>query len=585
MPAAAALVLGGVATLQAQTCTTRLVSCDPTGVPGNGNSDSVSVTPDGRYVAFCSAASNLVAGDVEGRVDVFLKDLLTGSIERLSATASGGNGNCTGSAITPDARFVVFGSLASNLVPNDSNGGVRDVFVRDRQTGGIELVSVTPSGQSGNGASGPDSDPGLCISADGRYVAFHSDASDLVAGDTNAQPDVFVRDRWLSQTVRVSVNSAGAQANHGAQFPALSADGRYVAFQSASTNLVANSGSYLNIYVHDNQSGATTLASPSLIGSGANQPCNMATLSGDGHWLAFASTATDLVPGMSFTGLSEIFLRDLVLQTTQRVSLPLTGTNSSGTSEAPALSSDGQFVSFMSAAWNLVPGDTSGADIFLRPSGAGTIVRESVRSDGAQSNALTNTYSACANGTEVVFPSSANLVPGAGSTQQIYARIVDIPPPGTTYCVASSGPCPCSVGALPYAGCQNSTYWSGMLTAEGWPRVSEDTVRLVLAGVPSSATIIFLQGSATAGGGFGTVLGDGLLCVGGGILRLGLRFANAGNCAFGSGVGSDPLISAAGGVPPSGATRYYQAWYRDTGPSCTSATYNLSNGIAITWRP
>src|SRR5689334_19763694 len=202
MPAAAALVLGGVATLQAQTCTTRLMSCDPTGVPGNGNSDSVSVTPDGRYVAFCSAASNLVAGDVEGRVDVFLKDLLTGSIERLSATATGGDGNCTGSAITPDARFVVFGSLATNLVPNDSNGGVRDVFVRDRQTGGIELVSVTPSGQSGNGASGPDSDPGLCLSADGRYVAFHSNASDLVAGDTNAQPDVFVRDRWLSQTVR-----------------------------------------------------------------------------------------------------------------------------------------------------------------------------------------------------------------------------------------------------------------------------------------------------------------------------------------------------------------------------------------------
>lgn len=585
LAAAAGCALLRGAPLLAQTCTTRLASCDANGVPGNADSDSVSVTPDGRYVAFCSASSNLVGGDVEGQRDVFLKDLRTGAIERISAGPLGGNGACLGSALSPDARFVVFGSLASNLVSNDTNGSVRDVFVRDRQTGQLELASVTPSGQSGNAPSGPDLDPGLCISADGRFIAFHSYATDLVAGDTNAQPDVFLRDRWLGQTLRVSVSSSGAQANQGAQFPALSADGRFVGFQSASTNLVANSGSYLQIYVHDRLTGSTTLASPNLVGAGANQPCRMATLSGDGRWLAFQSTATDLVPGMSPTSLSEIFLRDLQQLTTARVSLPLTGTDSTGSSEAPSLSADGQFLAFTSAAWNLVPGDTTTWDVFLRALGPGTTARESLRTDGTQYNAATNTFPACANGSTVVFPSLCPLVPGVGSSQQVYVRVVDIPPPGTTYCAASTGPCPCSLGAQPYAGCQNSTYWGGMLSAEGWPHLSLDTLRLVVAGLPPSASTIFLQGSATAGGGSGTVLGDGLLCVSGSVVRLGQRFANVGTCAFGSGVGSDPTISAAGGLPPAGGTRFYQAWYRDTGPACTPATYNFSNGVSITWQP
>ncbi len=583
--AAAGFALAWGAPLPAQTCTTRLVSCDASGTPGNANSDSVSVTPDGRYVAFCSASSNLVSGDLEGQRDVFLKDLRTGAIERISAAPSGGNGACVGTALSPDARFVVFGSLASNLAPNDTNGNVRDVFLCDRQSGQIELVSVTPTGQSGNAASGPDVDPGLCISADGRFVAFHSDATDLVAGDTNAQPDVFLRDRWLGQTMRASVTSTGAQANHGAQFPALSADGRYVAFQSASTNLVANSGSFLNIYVHDMQTGATTLASPNLIGAGANQPCRMASLSGDGRWLAFVSTATDLVPGMSPTSLSEVFLRDLQQFTTARVSLPLTGTDTTGSSEAPSLSADGQFLAFTSAAWNLVPGDTTTWDVFLRALGPGTTARESLRTDGTQYNAVTNTFPACANGSEVVFPSACPLVPGVGSSEQIYARVVDVPPPGTIYCASSTGPCPCSNGAQPYAGCQNSSSWGGMLSAEGWPQLSLDTLRLVVAGLPSSASIVFLQGTATAGGGSGTVLGDGLLCVSGSVVRLGQRFANVGTCAFGSGVGSDPTISAAGSLPPAGGTRFYQAWYRDTGPACTPATYNLTNGVSVTWMP
>jgi Tol biopolymer transport system component len=184
------------------------------------------VSADGRYVAFHSEATNLVAGDTNGSEDVFVRDRVTGTTERVSIATGGaeGNGHSSAESISADGRFVAFESQASNLVSGDTNGQA-DIFVRDRQTGTTERVSRATSGAQGNSLSG-----GPAISADGRFVAFLSFSTNLVPGDTNGHYDIFVRDRLNGTTERVSVATGGTQADGDSYSPAISADGRYVAF-------------------------------------------------------------------------------------------------------------------------------------------------------------------------------------------------------------------------------------------------------------------------------------------------------------------------------------------------------------------
>ena len=185
-----------------------------------------SISADGRYVAFYSAASNLVPGDTNGTCDIFVYDRQTDTIERVSVAADGtqGNGQSTGPSISADGRYVAFYSAASNLVPGDTNG-MSDIFVYDRQTDTIERVSLAADGTQGNGSS-----VGRSISADGRYVAFYSIASNLVPGDTNGTCDIFVYDRQTDTIQRVSVAADGTQGNDNSADSSISADGRYVAF-------------------------------------------------------------------------------------------------------------------------------------------------------------------------------------------------------------------------------------------------------------------------------------------------------------------------------------------------------------------
>jgi Tol biopolymer transport system component len=228
-----AALLGSTALAQV----TERVSVDSSGAQGHGDSGYFrsSISADGRYVAFASDAPDLVPGDTNGSRDVFVRDRLNGTTERVSTDAGGvqGNADSHDPGLSADGRFVTFESLASNLVPGDSNA-VSDIFVRDRLTGTTERVSVDSSGVQGNLASFAPS-----ISADGRLVAFASAASNLVANDTNARGDVFVRDRLLGTTQRVSVSSAGAQASGASDEPAISADGRFVSFDCGASNLIA----------------------------------------------------------------------------------------------------------------------------------------------------------------------------------------------------------------------------------------------------------------------------------------------------------------------------------------------------------
>ncbi|MGH2537869.1 MAG: TolB family protein, partial [Candidatus Promineifilaceae bacterium] len=191
------------------------------GAQGNDGSYYPSISADGRYVAFYSDAWNLVGGDTNGTWDVFVHDRDTGQTSRVSVASDGAQGdNHSGApSISADGRYVAFNSVASNLVGGDTNGAY-DIFVHDRDTGQTSRVSIASDGAQGNESSGVPA-----ISADGRYVAFYSEASNLVGGDTNGYLDVFVHDRDTGQTSRASVASDGAQANGASYFPAISADG------------------------------------------------------------------------------------------------------------------------------------------------------------------------------------------------------------------------------------------------------------------------------------------------------------------------------------------------------------------------
>jgi Tol biopolymer transport system component len=186
-------------------------------------------------VAFRSPASNLVRGDTNRRTDVFVRDRQTRTTRRVSVNSHGHQANYSSfdPAISADGSFVVFVSSASNLVRGDTNGKV-DVFVRNRHAGTTTRVNVRSDGHQANRPSSAPS-----ISATGRYVAYRSGGSNLVAGDTNHKADVFLRDRTAGTTKRVSVRSNGDQANGLSFEPSISADGRYIAFHSHASNLIA----------------------------------------------------------------------------------------------------------------------------------------------------------------------------------------------------------------------------------------------------------------------------------------------------------------------------------------------------------
>ncbi len=347
--------------------TTELVSVSTAGEHGNGDAFPAygpSISADGRFVAFQSRASNLVAGDTNGTYDIFVRDRSAGTTERVSVSSGGVEGDhwSGGPSITPDGRLVAFESLATSLVAGDANL-TRDIFVRDRSSGTTELVSVSTAGEQANGDSG---DP--AISADGRFVAFTSGASNLVAGDTNGTWDIFVGDRKRGTTRRVSVSSAGRQVNGRSWSPAISADGRFVAFFSSSSNLVAhdtNPGRY-DVFVRDRRKGTTERVSVSSAGRQANSQSRDPSISADGRFVAYDSWASNLVPGDT-NGTWDAFVRDRKRGTTRRVSVSSAGRQGDGDAGIPSISADGRIVAFWSRATNLVAHDTNqSADVFVR---------------------------------------------------------------------------------------------------------------------------------------------------------------------------------------------------------------------------
>jgi len=362
---------------------TAIVSISSTGILGNANSLKPSISADGRFVAFESYATNLVPGDTNAMSDVFVRDRLLGATERVSVGSAEEQADADSSApsISGDGRNVAFYSNAANLVASDTNG-MGDVFVRDRLTETTERISVSTTGEQA------DSDCWqACISSDGRFVAFQSYASNVVEGDTNNWMDVFVRDRQTGITERVSLSSAAEQANSDCWQACISGDGRFVAFESQATTLVSQQTSPgIDVFLRDRDTGTTQLVSAPTAGQAGTGGGWVPSISGDGRFVAFESRAADLVPYDS-NQTADIFVRDTIAGTTERVSVSTTGEQATAESFNPCISPNGRFVAFWSFASNLVAGDGNGAaDVFTHDRVSGVTERVSISSSGQQGN-------------------------------------------------------------------------------------------------------------------------------------------------------------------------------------------------------
>ena len=520
--------------------TNILVSAATNGLTGNGASDSAVMTPDGRYVAFVSAASNLVAGDTNGIRDVFVRDVVTGTTTLVSVGAQMSQGSSEAPLITPDGRYVAFFSTATNLVPGVPQSG-GEIYVRDLAgnttvwasayaqealqlslnasnlasfgqvisadgqfaayevssswppttgigpatgivlrynlgTGHTDIIStnaavlfgqpedvqtlaMTPDGRFIAFTANTTSSPGLAaciyvwdalsnsttlvsgdlsgavpvndtsiwpvITPDGRFVTFQSTATTLVTNSLNGDFHVYVRDLQAGITQLADVDPDGIGSGVTAiTAPQITDDGRYVAFEAVDGSLVPSDASqFVDTFMRDLIASATELISkrdPALSCHTPDGPSTLAPLSvsAEGSLVAFTSSADDLVPGDT-NGLPDVFVRDLAYDTTLLVSVDASGTTSGNSASGePTISADGRFVAFSSSATNLVAGDTNNAsDVFVRDLWAGTAALVSATGNGFSGNAASYTPIITSDGSAVLFHSQANnLVAGSFGT-------------------------------------------------------------------------------------------------------------------------------------------------------------------------
>ncbi len=407
----------------------------------SGYQFSSNLSATGRFVAFASGDSGLVAGDLNGVFDIFVRDLQSGGMERVSINSLGAelNGASLWPSISADAegRFVVFATQASNVDAGPkptcslpSVGPCLEVVVHDRVTHQTELVSIGPGAERPNNASLT-----ALVSPDGRYVGFYSFASNLIDGaDSNvcnsilgsgtACPDVFVRDRCTSNgsavpgctpsTVLATRKSDGSQLEQPPVYFSMSADGRYVAFDTSANGVTPDDdmAGTLDVFVRDLLDGSTELASTNAAGDKAAGATWVPSLSADGLLVAFQSTAGNLLPspGVGYN----IYVKDRVTGSVDRVSVSSAGESADGGSEGPLLSSNGRFVIFRSTATNLVPGDANGSvDVFVRDRVTGTTERVSLAADGSEVSDAVSSHQISADGRFVGFVStSSSLVAG-----------------------------------------------------------------------------------------------------------------------------------------------------------------------------
>ncbi len=350
---------------------TDRVSVATDGTEADGQSQRPTLSADGRYVAFWSDATNLVSRDSNEVADVFVYDRIDGIVRRVSVGPGGiqANGESLRPSISADGTVVAYESAARNLIgkdvlgrPTDTNSA-RDVFVYDMGTEETTRVSVASDGTQGAGESLRPS-----LSGDGRYVAFQSEVV-FDTSDTNKARDVYLHDRESGSTTRVSLSDAEAQGDGGSFSPSLSADGRFVAFWSNAANLVGgDTNGKSDVFMRDVTEGTTVRASVTDEGAEGDDDSSDPSISPDGHFVAFWSAAGNLVAGDT-NGVRDVFLHDLMTGETTRASVASDGAQADADCYAPNVGSGGDMVAFDSEASTLVAGDSNpGSDIFLHTS-------------------------------------------------------------------------------------------------------------------------------------------------------------------------------------------------------------------------
>jgi len=340
---------------------TRRVSVNDDGVEANGRSFAGGVSRDGRLVLFWSHATNLVGGDFNGVEDIFLHDTKLHTTTRLIAGGDGfePNGSNRFPTMSEDGRFVAFESFATNIAPGDFNGR-GDIYLLDRRTGQVRRVGQPPVGESNGDSLRPQ------ISPNGRFLAFESSASNLVPGDTNSTIDAFMVDVARGTLACASLNDAGIIGNAQSRGPLVSNNGRFVTFLSLADNLVPGDTNLQgDSFVRDMRRGTTRRVSVDSNGIQGNGSSNVGAIDPSGRFVAFGSLASNLVAGDG-NGVFDVFVHDLSRGTTVRVTTAHDGGETDGNTNPIAFVGRTLFVG--SVATNLVPGDTNGTDdLFLIP--------------------------------------------------------------------------------------------------------------------------------------------------------------------------------------------------------------------------
>jgi hypothetical protein len=337
------------------------VSVSATGAAGNGISYFPVVSGDGARVAYYSSSTNLVATDADSTYDVYAWDAASGAVTLVSVSTAGvkGDGQSYSPSISENGRYVAVESDATNLDGADANGD-SDIYLRDLTGHTTERISVSMAGGDPDGASWEPK-----VSADGRYVMFYSDASNLVVGDTNGDYDVFVRDTVNNTTTRVSVADDETQISDGTGL-AMTPDGRYILFHTWDGLAAGDTNSQADVYLRDRIAGTTELVSKSTLGVCGNDPSYDAAISGDGRYVLIQSYATNLGAGDINTH-EDLYLRDRNTGITSLVSKNASRTVGNSQSVWPMISKDGRYFGFVSSATNYVEGDANGDDdVFVR---------------------------------------------------------------------------------------------------------------------------------------------------------------------------------------------------------------------------
>jgi len=485
------LFLGTAGTTTAQF--TVLISSDPGALPGNADSRLADCSFDGRWVAFESSATNLDPGATSGLPQIFVKDLWTWDVELVSVSTLGVTANslCSNPRISPDGRFVVFESHATNLVSGDTNGA-GDVFLRDRVTGTTTRESLGPGGaQLALGGVQPD------LSADARFVLFYTNSTDVVPGNTSGQPQHYLRDRASNLSLSTAVSTGGTLANNASDWVAdLSADGHYVVFASFASNLVpADTNGTEDVFLRDVWAGTTSRISVAAAGGNANGTSRLPRISADGTTVVYETGATNIVVPDT-NSRTDVIVHQLDTGFVERVSVNTLGAEGNGDSENPSVSFDGRYVAYRSFAGNLVAGDANGTwDVFVRDRISNSTELASWTTAGGQAGGG-GVYLAdiSPNGRFVSMWTTEALDPShPASTWQVYVRergLVCIS--AITYCTGKTN----SLGCVPWMatyGCSSATQDSGFYVFGG--NVRNNKQGLLFYGVSGQSATPFQGGT------------------------------------------------------------------------------------------